>query len=148
MVLWHSLIWNFHRVRMTSWTTTYIAGTFPNLIRLKFRATITVTIGNNKYTKTVESPQTKPFISMTNTGSQWKDAAGTWIKEDCFGGNDSLQSQFTTTRFLRSVTALVLELFSEAFFGCYQTRSTSCKTPSESQRFRFHDTSILAIWPG
>lgn len=63
-----------------------LLGTFPNLIRLKFRATVTVTIGNNKYTKTIESPQTKPFISMTNTGSQWKDAAGTWIKEDCFGG--------------------------------------------------------------
>lgn len=60
-------------------------GTFPNLIRLKFRATVTVTIGSNKYTKTIESPQTKPFISMTNTGSQWKDAAGTWLKEDCFG---------------------------------------------------------------
>jgi hypothetical protein len=61
------------------------SGTFPNLIRLKFRASVTVTIGNNKLTKTIESPQSKPFISMTNTGSQWKDAAGTWLKEDCFG---------------------------------------------------------------
>eukprot|EP01127_Copromyxa_protea_P021513 TRINITY_DN740_c0_g1_i1.p1 TRINITY_DN740_c0_g1~~TRINITY_DN740_c0_g1_i1.p1 ORF type:complete len:503 (+),score=66.74 TRINITY_DN740_c0_g1_i1:332-1840(+) len=63
----------------------FSSGTFPNLIRLKFRTTVNVTIGQNKFTKTIESPHTRPFISMTNTGSQWKDAAGTWMKEDCFG---------------------------------------------------------------
>jgi len=63
----------------------FSSGTFPNFIRIKFRCTVTVTMGNNKFTKTIESPPSKPFISMTNTGSQWKDAAGSWMKEDCFG---------------------------------------------------------------
>lgn len=36
--------------------------------------------------KTIESNPTKPFIAMTNTGSQWKEAAGIWFKEECFGG--------------------------------------------------------------
>jgi len=39
--------------------------------------------------KTIESAPTKPFVSMTNTGSQWKDAAGAWLKEDCFKGTSA-----------------------------------------------------------
>jgi len=41
-------------------------------------------VNGQRITKTIESAPTKPFISMTNTGSQWKDAAGTWLKEDLF----------------------------------------------------------------
>jgi len=63
----------------------FSSGTFPHPIRLKFRCSVTVTIGGKKITRTIESLPSKPFISMTNTGSQWKDAAGTWLKEDCFG---------------------------------------------------------------
>jgi len=63
----------------------FSSGTFPNLIRIKFRCTVNLTIGGHKFTRTIESPPSKPFISMTNTGSQWKDAAGTWLREDCFG---------------------------------------------------------------
>eukprot|EP01126_Amoeba_proteus_P009011 TRINITY_DN13424_c0_g1_i1.p1 TRINITY_DN13424_c0_g1~~TRINITY_DN13424_c0_g1_i1.p1 ORF type:complete len:543 (+),score=125.57 TRINITY_DN13424_c0_g1_i1:140-1630(+) len=63
----------------------FSSGTFPHPIRLKFRASFTICLGNRKVSKTVESASTRPYISMTNTGSQWKDAAGTWLKEDCFG---------------------------------------------------------------
>jgi hypothetical protein len=62
----------------------FSSGTFPNLVRLKFRVTIQIIVNGQRITKTIESPPTKPFISMTNTGSQWKDAAGTWLKEDLF----------------------------------------------------------------
>jgi len=41
-------------------------------------------VHGQKMTKTIESAPTKPFVSMTNTGSQWKDAAGTWLKEELF----------------------------------------------------------------
>jgi integrase len=64
------------------------SGTFPNLVRLKFKVTLQVVIDDQSVTHTVESPPSKPFIAMTNTGSQWKDAAGSWLKEDCFGDND------------------------------------------------------------
>jgi len=58
----------------------FSSGTFPNFIRIKFRCNVSVTIGGQKFSKMVESPPSKPFISMTNTGSQWKDAAGSWMK--------------------------------------------------------------------
>lgn len=60
------------------------SGTFPNLVRIKFRVVLQVVIDNQTITRTIESVASKPFISMTNTGSQWKDAAGAWLKEDCF----------------------------------------------------------------
>jgi len=62
----------------------FSSGTFPNLVRIKFRVTIQILVNGQRITKTIESAPTKPFISMTNTGSQWKDAAGTWLKEDLF----------------------------------------------------------------
>jgi len=62
----------------------FASGTFPNLVRLKFRVTVELQQNGNRITKTIESLPSKPFISMTNTGSQWKDAAGTWLREECF----------------------------------------------------------------
>eukprot|EP01125_Pyxidicula_operculata_P002161 TRINITY_DN1209_c1_g1_i1.p1 TRINITY_DN1209_c1_g1~~TRINITY_DN1209_c1_g1_i1.p1 ORF type:complete len:592 (+),score=115.07 TRINITY_DN1209_c1_g1_i1:61-1836(+) len=62
----------------------FSSGTFPNLVRLKFRVTIQILQNGQRITKSIESAQTKPFVSMTNTGSQWKDAAGTWLKEELF----------------------------------------------------------------
>uniref|UniRef100_A0A6B2KZA7 SH2 domain-containing protein n=1 Tax=Arcella intermedia TaxID=1963864 RepID=A0A6B2KZA7_9EUKA len=65
----------------------FSSGTFPTLVRLKFRVTVELKINGERQAKTIESFPTKPFISMTNTGSQWKDAAGTWLKEECFREN-------------------------------------------------------------
>eukprot|EP01125_Pyxidicula_operculata_P008565 TRINITY_DN2867_c0_g2_i3.p1 TRINITY_DN2867_c0_g2~~TRINITY_DN2867_c0_g2_i3.p1 ORF type:complete len:489 (-),score=77.99 TRINITY_DN2867_c0_g2_i3:315-1781(-) len=62
----------------------FASGTFPNLVRLKFHVTIQLVLNEHRITKVVESIPTKPYISMTNTGSQWKDAAGAWLKEECF----------------------------------------------------------------
>jgi len=62
----------------------FSSGTFPSLVRLRFRVTIELVTEGQNVMKTIESAATKPFISMTNTGSQWKDAAGTWLKEECF----------------------------------------------------------------
>jgi len=60
------------------------AGTFPNLVRMKFRVQVQVVIDGATITKNLESNASQPFISMTNTGSQWKDAAGSWLKDDAF----------------------------------------------------------------
>jgi hypothetical protein len=62
----------------------FASGTFPQLVRLKFRVTIQLVQDGQQIQRTIESTPTKPFVSMTNTGSQWKDAAGAWLKEDCF----------------------------------------------------------------
>jgi hypothetical protein len=64
----------------------FSSGTFPSLVRIKFRVTIQLVINGRSVTQAIESAPTKPFISMTNTGSQWKDAAGSWLKEECFAG--------------------------------------------------------------
>eukprot|EP01126_Amoeba_proteus_P053910 TRINITY_DN6597_c0_g1_i1.p1 TRINITY_DN6597_c0_g1~~TRINITY_DN6597_c0_g1_i1.p1 ORF type:complete len:297 (+),score=52.52 TRINITY_DN6597_c0_g1_i1:961-1851(+) len=63
----------------------FSSGTFPNMVKLKFYAPIQFVMNGQHISKTIESSCSKPFISMTNTGSQWKDAAGSWLKEDCFG---------------------------------------------------------------
>jgi len=62
----------------------FSSGTFPSLVKLRFRVTIELVCDGQNVMKTIESVSTRPFISMTNTGSQWKDAAGTWLKEECF----------------------------------------------------------------
>eukprot|EP01121_Diplochlamys_sp_Union-15-3_P019744 TRINITY_DN7514_c0_g1_i1.p1 TRINITY_DN7514_c0_g1~~TRINITY_DN7514_c0_g1_i1.p1 ORF type:complete len:607 (-),score=88.70 TRINITY_DN7514_c0_g1_i1:95-1915(-) len=62
----------------------FSSGTFPNLVKMKFRVQVQVVVDSITLNKTLESNVSKPFISMTNTGSQWKDAAGMWLKEDAF----------------------------------------------------------------
>jgi len=62
----------------------FSAGTFPSLVRLRFRVTIQLVVGGQQLQNTIESPPSRPYLAMTNTGSQWKDAAGAWLKEDCF----------------------------------------------------------------
>jgi hypothetical protein len=60
-------------------------GTFPHLVPIKFKTEVEISLFNGqKVKKTLESPSSKPFISMTNAGSQWLEAAGTWLKDDCF----------------------------------------------------------------
>jgi len=71
------------------------SGTFPNLVRLKFRVEVSTAVNGHQTTKTVESVLTDPYISLTNTGSQWKDAAASWLKEDCFKD----MFEVTTARF-------------------------------------------------
>jgi len=64
----------------------FSSGTFPNLVRMKYRVQVQINLTEGRsITKTLESIPSRPFISMTNTGSQWKDAAGTWLREDAFG---------------------------------------------------------------
>lgn len=62
----------------------FSSGTYPNLISLKFTTTVTSIINGEKITKKVESQLSKPFIVMTNSGSQWKEALGVWIKDQAF----------------------------------------------------------------
>jgi len=92
----------------------FSSGTFPNLVKLRFKATIQVVVDGQTITKQIESPQTKPFISMTNTGSQWKDSQGSWLKEDCFKG----------TRILGGVVVVVLHLG--------MTRSNRCRIATDT----------------
>jgi len=63
----------------------FSTGTFPNFISLKFVANVTFSIGPSIFSRKIESFQTKPYIVMTNNGSQWKEATGSWIKEEAFG---------------------------------------------------------------
>lgn len=44
------------------------SGTFPNLVRIKFKVTLQVMVDGHSVTRTVESLPSKPFIAMTNTG--------------------------------------------------------------------------------
>jgi hypothetical protein len=68
----------------------FATGTFPNLVRLRFKVTVQLCAEGKTIVKTIESNPTKPFIAMTNTGSQWKEAAGIWFKEECFGENNKI----------------------------------------------------------
>eukprot|EP01124_Arcella_intermedia_P027378 TRINITY_DN5345_c0_g1_i1.p1 TRINITY_DN5345_c0_g1~~TRINITY_DN5345_c0_g1_i1.p1 ORF type:complete len:556 (-),score=167.31 TRINITY_DN5345_c0_g1_i1:77-1744(-) len=68
----------------------FSSGTFPHLVRLKFKASIQLVWGGERVQRVVESLPTRPFISMTNTGSQWKDAAGACLKEECFRESDEV----------------------------------------------------------
>jgi hypothetical protein len=46
------------------------SGTFPNLVRIKFKVTLQAVIEGQTVTRTIESQPSKPFISMTNTGKR------------------------------------------------------------------------------
>lgn len=74
----------FHDIRFTT-------GTFPNLVRLRFKVAVQLCVqGNKPIAKTIETTPSRPFIAMTNTGSQWKEAAGIWFKAECFGENSKI----------------------------------------------------------
>jgi len=68
----------------------FSSGSHPHFVPLKFKTEVEfvdVSVHNKKSKKTIESTWTKPYVSMTNNGSQWAESAGNWLKLDCFGEN-------------------------------------------------------------
>jgi len=58
--------------------------TYPNLVSIKFLATVALTIDSQVHTKTIESLPSRKFVCLSNQGSQWKEGYGMWMKEKIF----------------------------------------------------------------
>lgn len=105
----------------------FSSGTFPSLVRLRFRVTIELVTEGQNVMKTIESETTKPFISMTNTGSQWKDAAGTWLKEECFHAVDTYDVSI----------ARVWNFFQKHYLQCTKQELNHIKRPLFMKDFEY-----------